>query len=100
VNNDKVVGSWKRKQTKKVVKAAKKPIFRHREMKGTGLRWASQTFPNRAGIRNMKKHAKKERQLRDLEKPFIVALVYACLSSKMRFRLKYSPDSAIKQKLW
>ncbi len=55
---DKVASRWKRKQVKKVVRAAKKPIFRNREIKGTGPLWGSKSTVNRSDKRQAEKRSK------------------------------------------
>ena len=50
--------AWKRKQTKKVVKSAKVPLFRNRVMKGMDNVRGGPKFnlKNRAGARQMKNY--------------------------------------------
>lgn len=58
IGEDKVVSKWKRKEVKRVVRAAKKPIFRRREMKGTGPLWGSKSPVNRSDKRKAQKGSK------------------------------------------
>ena len=65
----KIASGWKRGQVKKVVKAAKTPIFRNRVMKSMdNLRGGPKfNLKNRAGIIQMNRHSKKEK-LKQLQK--------------------------------
>lgn len=59
----KIASGWKRKQVKKVVKAAKAPLFRNRVMKGMDNVRGGPKFnlKNRAGTRQMDRHIKKKK---------------------------------------
>jgi len=62
--SDRVAGSWKRKQVKKVVKKTERSRFRLKEMKGTGKNWGTQFHNeyNRSDTRAAKQIAKKHKQ--------------------------------------
>jgi hypothetical protein len=58
----KIASGWKRKKIKKVVKAAKAPLFRTMAMKGMDNVRGGPKFnlKNRAGTRQMNRHSKKK----------------------------------------
>ncbi len=63
MSSKKIASGWKRKQVKKVVKAAKIPLFRSRVTKGMDNVRGGPRFSNanRSGTRLMNKHSKKKR---------------------------------------